>query len=77
LTGYRIRLWLPICLAESIGGHMAIGLWREKNGWGTEHSVRVKYPDNKELDIPEHLYRSSSYLPYFDDLPWKAGGEHA
>ena len=32
---------------------MAIGLWREKVGLTNQHSVRVKYTNTKELEIPE------------------------
>ncbi|MEO9168657.1 MAG: hypothetical protein ABI230_09665 [Aestuariivirga sp.] len=56
---------------------MAVGIWREKDGWANEHSVRVKYPDGKEIDVPEHLYRSSGYKPPFEELPWEDGKKNA
>jgi hypothetical protein len=47
------------------------GIYRERNGWGTQHSVRVKYDEHQELDISEDRYRARSYQPPFDQLPWK------
>jgi hypothetical protein len=49
----------------------AIGIWREKDERAKQHSVRVKYLDGNELEMPEDHYRDSKYLPHFDDLPWK------
>jgi hypothetical protein len=49
----------------------AIGIWRERDGTAKQHSVRVKYLDGNELEMPENNYRDSKYLPHFDDLPWK------
>ena len=47
------------------------GLYRERNGWGNQHSARVKYDEHQELDIPEDKYRARGYQPPFDRLPWK------
>ena len=47
------------------------GIYRERNGWGTQHSVRVKYDEHQELDISEDRYRARGYQPPFDQLPWK------
>ena len=47
------------------------GLFRERNGWGEQHSVRVKYDERQELDLPEDRYRDRGYQPPFDELPWK------
>ncbi len=50
------------------------GIYRERNGWGTQHSVRVKYDEGEELDMPEDRYRASGHQPPFDQLPWKDEG---
>jgi hypothetical protein len=34
-------------------------------------SVRVKYDEHQELDVPEDRYRARGYQPPFDKLPWK------
>ncbi len=47
------------------------GLYRERNGWGAQHSARVKYDEHQELDVPEDRYRERGYQPPFDELPWK------
>jgi len=47
------------------------GIYREWNGWGTQHSFRVKYDEHQELDIAEDRYRARGYQPPFDQLPWK------
>jgi hypothetical protein len=47
------------------------GLFRERNGWGDRHSVRVKYDERQELDLPEDRYRERGYQPPFDELSWK------
>ena len=51
------------------------GIYRERNGWGTQHSVRVKYDEHQELDMAEDRYRThSGYQPPFDELPWRDEG---
>jgi len=52
----------------------ARGIYRERNGWGNQHSVRVKYDEHQELDVPEDRYRARCYQPPFDQLPWKDEG---
>ena len=47
------------------------GIYRERNGWGTQHSARVKYDEHQELDMAEDRYRARGYQPPFDELPWK------
>ena len=47
------------------------GLFRERNGWGDQHSVRVKYDERQELDLSENRYRERGYQPPFDQLAWK------
>jgi hypothetical protein len=47
------------------------GIYRERNGWGNQHCVRVKYDKHQELDVPEDRYRARGYQPPFDELPWK------
>ena len=48
-TGYR--LYIP----SSMASH---GIYRERNGWGTQHRVRVKYDEHQELDLAEDRYRA-------------------
>ena len=50
---------------------VARGLYRERNGWGNQHSAHVKYDEGQELDVPEDRYRARGYQPPFDELPWK------
>ena len=47
------------------------GLYRERNGWGNQHSARVKYDEHQELDLPEDRYRERGYQPPFNELPWR------
>ena len=47
------------------------GIYRERNGWGDQHSARVKYDEHQELDMSESRYRERGYKPPFDELPWK------
>lgn len=51
---------------------MAIGLNRTRDGWANQHSVRVRYDNGDEYDVPEDYYRSQGYQPPFEDLPWTA-----
>lgn len=37
---------------------VARGIYRERNGWGNQHSARVKYDVGSELDMPEDRYKS-------------------
>jgi len=50
------------------------GRIRARDGWMTEHSVVVCYPDDHELEIPESEYRKRGYTPPFDELPWLGEG---
>ena len=50
---------------------VARGIYRERNGWGNQHSARVKYDVGSELDMLEDRYKSRGYQPLFDQLPWK------
>jgi hypothetical protein len=34
------------------------GIYRERNGWGSQHSVRVKYDEHQELDMATDRYRA-------------------
>ena len=45
------------------------GLFRERNGWDDQHSVRVKYDERQEIDLPD--YRERGHEPPFDELPCK------
>ena len=47
------------------------GIYRERNGWGTQHSAHVKYDEHQELDVSEDRYRARGYQPPFEQLPWK------
>jgi hypothetical protein len=48
----------------------AQGLYRKRNGWGDQHSVRVKYDGAVELEVPEAFYREEGWQPPADELPW-------
>jgi len=50
------------------------GIYRAWNGWGTQHSVHVKYNEGEELDMPQDRYSERGYQPPFDQLPWKDDG---
>lgn len=52
---------------------MANGLYRTKNGWANEDSVRVRYDDGKELDVPASQYITDGYDPPLEELPWSNG----
>jgi hypothetical protein len=54
---------------------MTRGVYREHNGWGNQNSVRVRYDDGEEIDLPEERYRAQGYDPPFDWLPWKRVGQ--
>jgi surface antigen len=54
---------------------MPRGLYRIRNGWVTQHSVRVEYDNEGEREIPETEYRSRGYAPAFDELPWQVEDE--
>ena len=47
------------------------GIYKERNGWVTQHSAHVKYDEHQELDVSEERYRERGYQPPFDQLPWK------
>jgi hypothetical protein len=50
------------------------GLYRIRDAWiglTTQLSIRVRYSDGKELEIPEDQYRVQEYQPPFDALQWK------
>lgn len=48
---------------------MPKGLYRIVNGWGNQDSVRVKYNDGKELEIPLSTYVANGYSPSAESLP--------
>ncbi len=50
---------------------MARGLWKKRLGWGQEDSVRIKYPDGKEVEIALSIYRKRGFLPPPELLPWR------
>ena len=35
------------------------GLYRERNGWGNQHSARVKYDEHQELEAMKRSSRAS------------------
>jgi hypothetical protein len=49
----------------------AQGIYRKRNAWGDQHSVRVKYDGGSELEVPEQFYRAEGWQPPFDELPWQ------
>ena len=49
---------------------VAEGICKIKGGWATEDSVRIRYPDGTELEIPASRYSEQGYSPALDDLPW-------
>ena len=49
---------------------MATGLFRTRDGWANEDSVRVRYGDGTELDIPASQYVADGYEPPLDELPF-------
>ena len=54
---------------------MAIGLYRETDGWGNSESARVRYPDGSELDLPRDEYDAAGHHPPFHELPTKTEAE--
>lgn len=50
---------------------MAVGLYKEIGGWGTEDSARVRYSNGRELDKPCSSYEADDDQPVFDSLPTK------
>lgn len=46
------------------------GLYREKEGWGSQDSARIT-DDTIGMDVSEAQYRERGYQPPFDKLPWK------
>jgi hypothetical protein len=48
----------------------AEGMYRKRDGWSDQHSVRVKYDGCVELEVPEKWYKEKGWRPLFDDLPW-------
>jgi hypothetical protein len=53
----------------------AQGIYRKRDGWNDQHSVRVKYDGTVELEVPEKFYKEKGWQPLFDELPW--AGENA
>jgi len=54
----------------------AEGVLRKRNGWGDQHSVRVRYDGTLELEVPERWYQKQGWQPPVEQLPWadEAGG---
>jgi hypothetical protein len=48
---------------------MPKGLYRVRDGWGTEDSVCVEYEDGTRLEMRESLYRARGHQPSADGLP--------
>jgi hypothetical protein len=49
------------------------GIYKERNGWGDQHSARVRYDEHQELDMSESRYRERGYNPHSpDDAPISA-----
>ena len=45
-------------------------MYKKRDGWSDQHSVRVKYDGCVELEVPEKWYKEKGWKPLFDDLPW-------
>lgn len=45
-------------------------MYRKRDGWSDQHSVRVKYDGAVELEVPEQFYKEKGWQPAFDELPW-------
>ena len=58
-------------LTVSTGCYMANGIYKIKNGWGTEDLIRVRYEDGREMDMPRRLYEEEGYRPSVRELPEK------
>ena len=69
IVSFKVRI------AKLRSGAMTRGVYREQNGWGQQHSARIRYDDGEEIDLPEERYRAQGYDPPFDKLPWKAVGQ--
>ena len=52
---------------------MTQGLYRTKDGWLNEDSVRVRYTNGNELDVPASQYVAFGFDPPLEDLPWGDG----
>jgi hypothetical protein len=52
------------------------GVYRERNGWGTQDSVFVDY-GTAQMDISAEKYRQEGYQPPFEELPWREEGGDA
>jgi hypothetical protein len=50
---------------------MPRGIFRERDGWGSQHSVQVRYEDGKQLGMSQADYEAKQYAPGFEYLPWK------
>jgi hypothetical protein len=58
--------YLEQILAYTYTKPVAHGLYRERNGWGNQHSAHVKYDEGQELDVPEDRYRARCAAPLPD-----------
>lgn len=52
---------------------MTQGLYRTKDGWLNEDSVRVRYTNGNELDVPASQYIAFGFNPPLEELPWCDG----
>ena len=59
-------------VGQGKGTTMAMGLCRIKDGWSNEDSVRVRYEDGKEMEMPASQYQAQGYAPSLDQLQWCA-----
>ena len=58
-------------LTVGTGCYMANGIYKIKNGWGTEDLIRVRDEDGREMDMPRRLYEEEGYRPWVRELPEK------
>ncbi|MEL7196863.1 MAG: hypothetical protein AAGL10_00970 [Pseudomonadota bacterium] len=56
---------------------MTKGISRTKNGWAEDDSVRVRYGDGTEIEIPRIQYVALINNPPFDKLPWQGEVEES
>lgn len=48
---------------------MAVGICKIPNGWANQDSVKARYPDGREEEMPADHYLAQGYNPPIDDLP--------
>jgi len=49
---------------------MATGLYKVKNGWANQDSVKVRYSDDSEMDVSAEQYVAQGYKPDLSELKY-------